>query len=199
MTASDPIRQQGRPRCEATRLAILSAARTMFETSNLREMTIDAIAKAAGVSKATIYRWWTNKADLVMDACLEELREHATYEDKSGDPVEVITGQMRRLIKVYAGPTGRIVAQLMAEGQYEPKVCSRFMACHGELRCTELQAMLGVAEHDRVVFLADVLYGPIYFRLMRNNTPLDDAFADRLTRQAAKWIRQWQAGTFCTG
>lgn len=196
VSVNEPVRHPGRPRCEATEKAILAAARQMFETSNLRELTIDAIAKKAGVSKATIYRWWTNKADLVMDACLEELRQYATFDCKDGDPVDIITGQMRRLIKVYSGPTGRIVAQLMAEGQYQPEICSRFLAAHGEIRCNELQSLVG-GEREKVVFLADLLYGPIYFRLIRHSCPLDEQFAERLTRQAAKWIAQWQAGTFC--
>jgi len=198
VNAPDPIRHQGRPRCEATRLAILSAARRMFETSNLRDLTIDAIAKQAGVSKATIYRWWNNKAELVMDACIEELRQDATF-DRSGDSaVEIITSQMRRLIKVYGGPTGRMVGQLMAEAQYQPEIGQRFLVNHAESRCRELMEILG-GERDKVVFLADLLYGPIYFRLIRHSCPLDTTFADHLTAQAAKWIRQWQDGTFCAG
>jgi len=195
MNGTEPIRHPGRPRCEATRKAILSAARQMFDTSNLRDLTIDAIAKQAGVSKATIYRWWNNKADLVMDACLEELREYATFNCKDGSAVEVITGQMRRLISVYRGPTGRIVAQLMAEGQYQPEICSRFLASHGEIRCRELQEILG-GSREQVIFLADLLYGPIYFRLIRHSCPLDDEFADMLCTQASIWIRQWRDGTF---
>ncbi|HTH15860.1 MAG TPA: TetR/AcrR family transcriptional regulator [Magnetospirillum sp.] len=192
MNASEPARQSGRPRCEHAKAAILSAARRLFETSNLRDLTIEAIAKEAGVSKATIYRWWSTKADLVMDACLGELRQYTAYERTDGEPVEIITNQMRRLIQLYNGPVGRMVSQLLAEGQYQPEICERFLSTHADDRCKSLGEMLG-GEREDLIFLADLLYGPIYFRLIRRNRALDDAFADRLVAEAAKRIREWQA------
>ena len=36
-------------------------------------MSIEAVADKAGVSKATIYRWWESKGELALDALVGEL------------------------------------------------------------------------------------------------------------------------------
>src|SRR5919201_1294799 len=51
-----------RPRSERATAAILAAARELLEERGLKALSVDAIAARAGVSKATIYRWWPSKA-----------------------------------------------------------------------------------------------------------------------------------------
>ena len=63
------VRAPGRPRSERATAAILTAVR-LLEQRGLKQLSVDAIAARAGVSKATIYRWWPNKAAVVMDAFL---------------------------------------------------------------------------------------------------------------------------------
>ena len=60
----------GRPRSEASKIAILNATIDLLEESGYSTLTIEAIAAHAGVGKATIYRWWANKSFLVLDAFL---------------------------------------------------------------------------------------------------------------------------------
>lgn len=61
----------GRPRSEATRLAILQAAATLTTELGYDHVTIDAIASRAGAGKQTIYRWWSAKSMVVADAVIE--------------------------------------------------------------------------------------------------------------------------------
>ncbi len=190
MTIQTTPRLPGRPRCEATKAAILAAARGTFAAQNLRELTIESIAREAGVSKATIYRWWKTKADLVMDACIELLQRDTTY-GQGSDAATIITDQIRRLIAVLSGPVGRMLAQLLAEGLYEPDVSNRFYDCHIRSRRDSLAHLLGGCADERE-FLVDRIYGPIYFRLLVQHHPLDQDFADRLCREAAQMITAWQ-------
>lgn len=60
----------GRPRSEKTKHAILSAAYELLLENSFGAVTVEKIAERAGVSKATIYKWWPNKAAVVMDAFL---------------------------------------------------------------------------------------------------------------------------------
>ena len=69
-TAEAPRR--GRPRSEKARLAILEAAAELLLARGLSAVSMDAVAERAGVSKATIYRWWPTKETLALDALYNE-------------------------------------------------------------------------------------------------------------------------------
>lgn len=58
----------GRPRSQLRRLAVLAATLDELADNGIRSMTIESIADRAGVSKVTVYRWWTDKIALTLDA-----------------------------------------------------------------------------------------------------------------------------------
>ncbi|MEV6973323.1 TetR/AcrR family transcriptional regulator [Kitasatospora sp. NPDC093806] len=60
--------RRGRPRSEAAEQAIFAAVEELMAAgAGLAELTIEGIATAAGVGKATIYRRWSNKEALLVD------------------------------------------------------------------------------------------------------------------------------------
>lgn len=64
---------RGRPRSEASRIAILTAARDLLREVGYEGLTVVAVAARAGAGKQTVYRWWPTKAVLVADCVLEGL------------------------------------------------------------------------------------------------------------------------------
>jgi AcrR family transcriptional regulator len=71
MTIQEPVtaRPAGRPRSEKAEKAIIEATLDLIgEGMGVSELSIEAIASRAGVGKTTIYRRWSNKEDLVVDA-----------------------------------------------------------------------------------------------------------------------------------
>src|SRR3954447_24587005 len=64
--------RRGRPRSEKAREAILGAAAELLLARGLGAVSMDAVAERAGVSKATIYRWWPTKEMLALDALYHE-------------------------------------------------------------------------------------------------------------------------------
>ena len=85
--SSTAARGRGRPRSERSKAAILAAAGELLLERGLDAVSMDAIAERAGVSKATIYRWWPTKETLAIDALYEDWE--AAY------PVAPDTGRLR--------------------------------------------------------------------------------------------------------
>src|SRR4249919_1095196 len=120
-----PPRRAGRPRSETTRHSILRATLHLLEDTSVQSLTIEAIARQAGVGKATIYRWWDSKALVVIDAFVEH---HVIRTPMPRDlpPADALALHFTALVHEYAGWSGRIVAQIIAEGQADPAVLREF-------------------------------------------------------------------------
>lgn len=82
--AAEPVN----PRVERTRRAILEAALDELAEVGYGALTIESVAKRAGASKATIYRYWDGKLDLFADA-VSTLKAMPQYVE-SDDPYEAI-------------------------------------------------------------------------------------------------------------
>ena len=82
MPAANPVR--GRPRDPRTQRDIMGAARRLLARDGYDQVTVDAIAREAGVSRPTVYRRWPSKAHVVFDAAFGQPPD-ATLVEKSGD------------------------------------------------------------------------------------------------------------------
>lgn len=172
----------GRPRSETVRLSILTSALRLLETESLQAISIEAIAREAEVSKATIYRWWNSKASVAIDAFMEN---HIVKTPMRYDvhPAEALLAHWRSLATQYAGWPGRLVAQILAEGQSDPDIMREFRQRFyysrravvrevvEQLNKTE-QIPHGINAED----LMDMLYASIYLRLMWGHAPIDETF-----------------------
>nr|MWN20661.1 TetR family transcriptional regulator [Leuconostoc lactis] len=69
---------------QAAKTAIIQATISLLDTVPFSNLTIEAIAKQSGVSKATIYRWWPNKEALLFAAFL-----HVTTVDVNFEPPHI--------------------------------------------------------------------------------------------------------------
>jgi AcrR family transcriptional regulator len=101
-----PSEAHTRPRVEGDReLEILEATLEVLADVGYDRLTMDAVATRAKASKATLYRRWTNKVSLVIDALLAQ---------KSG-PVMPDTGSLREdLLEAFCGVGGLMDAQAVA-------------------------------------------------------------------------------------
>jgi AcrR family transcriptional regulator len=179
-------RPPGRPRSERAHRAILQAANELLESERFAAVTVEAIAERAGVSKATIYRWWPNRAAVVMDGFLSIVSSEVPF-SHTGHAREDIRLHMRRLAEAFSGKIGRTVAALIAEGQSDPELAEALRSRWLSVRRAEAREILelgierGELREDLDPEVAvDVLYGPIYYRMLVGHAPLDNGFADAL-------------------
>jgi AcrR family transcriptional regulator len=156
----------------------------------VRELAIESIAREAGVGKATIYRWWPNKAAIVIDAFFSEAAPLTNF-PAADSAKEVICAQCARLIEVLNGPLGKVVAQIIGEGQSNEVTLEKFREVFLQHRRTEFRKLYerGVREHEfragvDVDLAADLVYGPVWYRLLVAHQPLDEKFAEQLPKLA---------------
>ena len=178
-------RSSGRPRSEAARRAILRAALDLVLEHGLAQMTMDQVAARAGVSKATIYRWWRSKPELTLDAL------YADWESVRPLPRETGTlrGDLLALIRpwirlVTSTGSSRVLAALINEAQRDPYFAARYRARLVQPRRDRAQAIFEAAiERDELPpgtnleLAVDLLYGPLYHRLLHRHAALDERFA----------------------
>ncbi|MEU4659750.1 TetR/AcrR family transcriptional regulator [Streptomyces sp. NPDC023723] len=163
------------PRAEA---AILDAAYELLLEHGLEAATVEAIAARAGVSKVTVYKWWPNRAAVVMSAFLRKSDDVLPYpEDFRIGQVE---DRLLRMAESFRGATGTAVAALIAEGQFDPEIARAFRDGYVNARRRQgveiVRAAIERGEIRRADpdVVLDLLYAPLYFRLVVGHRPLDD-------------------------
>ena len=182
-------RPPGRPRDPALREAILAAARDLLDEGGLPAVTMEAIARRAGVGKPTIYRHWPNAPAVAMAAFLETATPPVA-EGLPGRPLEDLRRQLAAIAAAFAARTGRNVKAMIAATQGETELAKAFRnqfvaASRAEGKALLMRAVATGeirAEVDLEVAV-DLIYGPIYYRLLVGHAPLDREFTDRLLRE----------------
>src|SRR5260370_40639875 len=67
-------RRPGRPRSEQARQEILETAYKLLRDKGFNAVGSHEIAQVAGVSSATLYRWWKSKEEILFNACFEHMK-----------------------------------------------------------------------------------------------------------------------------
>jgi AcrR family transcriptional regulator len=171
---------RGRQRSAAAEEAILKATLYLLERKSLREVSADAIAKRAGVSKATIYKWWPNKSLVALDAFLASMTERVPMPD-TGSARQDFTEQLQSVVAFYSSSPGRLFCQFIAEGQSDPAFLTQFRDRFLYIRRDAGRVMWrrGVArgeirsDIDSEIVL-DLIYGPMVFRLLAGHGSLGE-------------------------
>lgn len=176
----------GRPRSEETRIAILSAARNIFETKGMGRLTIEAVAKHAGVGKPTIYRYWANAQELVMAALLEQAGPQKDI-SSSITPLDDLAKQLSRVITAFSTPRGRQMTLLLATTESDSELSKAFrnqiiLRSREQGRALLLQAIeRGECRRDIHINVAlDMIYGPLFYRLLVGHASLDAKFGEEI-------------------
>jgi AcrR family transcriptional regulator len=176
--------QRGRPRSERARKAILEAAAELLLDRGLSAVSMDAVAERAGVSKATIYRWWPTKETLALDALYTEWAAVQPAQRDTGSLRGDLLSLLRPWARLAGGrPYGRVVAALLTEAQTDPVFAAEYRDRFVEPRRQQGREIFGraigrgeVPADTKVEVALDLLYGPLYHRLLHGHAPLNDRF-----------------------
>jgi len=112
----------GRPRSEPARRAVLEAVDDMLVEVGYAAMTMKGIAERAGVGRQTVYRWWSTKAEILLEACVQDIHEEVTappQDDPAADLLAYLTALTEFLT---VSPAGLAFRALIGEAQHDPAV-----------------------------------------------------------------------------
>jgi AcrR family transcriptional regulator len=189
--------QRGRPRSERAARAILEAASELLLDRGLSAVSMDAVAERAGVSKATIYRWWPTKETLALDALYTEWATASPHARDTGS----LRGDLLAMLRPWgrlAGsrPYGRVVAALLTEAQTDPVFAAEYRQRFVEPRREQGREILRraiergeIPAGTKVEVALDLLYGSMYHRLLHGHAPLSDRFVRDVVDMVLDGIR----------
>jgi AcrR family transcriptional regulator len=174
----------------------MDAVYELLKMKRARDLTMDAIAKRANVGKPTLYKWWPSKAALIM-AMFHERIDRRSEAPVAATAEEAIRTKMRRLIREVNGLFGKVVADLIAEGQSDPAILQEFCELHSSLRRASAVAdiergkLAGEFSTDtNAELLVDAIFGPVYYRLLLRFAPLTEKYGNELIDQILLGVRK---------
>jgi AcrR family transcriptional regulator len=167
-------------------VSILRSALKLLGANGFSALTIEDVAAHATVGKATVYRWWPNKAALIADAFANSATRKLHFPD-TGSVRTDMSRQMRQVIQVFHSRRGRILAAILAAGQSDRALIAAFRERFMKPRRQEAYATLrrGIQRGELrkdidMDLLLDSLYGPIYMRFLIRHDKLTPGFVDHL-------------------
>jgi AcrR family transcriptional regulator len=159
---------------------------------------MDAIARRAGVSKDTLYRWWRSKADVLLEALAERGRATIAIPDTG-----TLVGDLRAFLRATAASgdaaTVRVLRALASEAAADADFATvtreRFLSTrrHDLGLLLERAVDRGELEAEDLEMVTDLVYGSLWYRLIFGVGALDDDWAAGVTRVLARASRSGSA------
>lgn len=202
-SGDDQEPRRGRPRSAAAERAILDAVVELLEAGEpLAGLSIERIARTAGVGKATIYRRWTDKEELFVDVLrdIEPPEPDVSGTGGLGD-LRVLLESMRR--RGLAQRSSVLLHNVFAQMKSHPRLWAEYQCTVIAPRRVAMLAAVrraveaGELRGDTDVELMDDLFvGPMLVRTIhRPDAPLPEDLADRIIQLLVEGVGPRPPGT----
>jgi AcrR family transcriptional regulator len=190
-----PVR--GRPRSETAERAIVEGVMKLLEDGvPLAELSIERIARTAGVGKATIYRRWNGKEELFVDVVrAAEPADPALPGTSMRDDLVAMLEQLRR--RTLLTRSSVLLHNVFAQMKSSPKIWAAYQASVIEPRRRLQREVLrrGQANGEiradiDVELLNDLVVGPMLVRtVMRPDADLPEGLSERIVDTLLEGLR----------
>jgi len=184
---STPRRRPGRPVEERPRRAAIEATLELVAERGIHGLTTSAVAERAGISKATMYRRWRTKDDLLVDAVAALVGEIPVPD--CGSLREDARALLGDAVRLYAGSRpAKLIPDLVSEMARNPRMAEALRSGFLAQRRAALRQVLDRARARGELrtnidpeLCLDLFGGVIYYRFLVTGGPLDQRLADELT------------------
>ena len=179
-----------------THQAVLAAAEELLQEIGYSSVTIDRIADRSGVAKASIYRWWPNKAAVFMELYITIVRQARMPAD-TGTLEGDLREQARTAFRVFRTTVaGLALAGFVADAQSNPKTLTLLQeGIATDIRKLNMALLERARERGELnpristAAAADVMSGALYYHLLIRRGQFTNAEADQLTDVILQGIR----------
>jgi AcrR family transcriptional regulator len=165
----------------------------MDETA-FAQVTAEAIAARAGVSKATVYRWWPNKAAVVIEAFREAVTPELPLRN-TGSLRHDLAQQMRNFARMLSGAGGRMLRSFIVAARSDPEVAAAFRSIWSDPRRAEAKQILRekqasgqLRRNADLDLVLDSLYGPLYYRFLVKNEAPSQRYAEAMAEMVIEGL-----------
>lgn len=182
----------GRPRDPSRDGVIRAAILRLLADVGYGALTMDAVASEAGVGKATIYRRWRTKEELVVDTVSDLNAAEAAEPVDHGSLESDLRALLRSLAGMVNSPAGAATQALLSSLQHHPALAEAFrrgpMAVWGDAfaqvwvraeRRGEIEPSFASS------LIGEAIGAPLIQRWLVNGMPVDDEFADAVVEMVA--------------
>ncbi|MFJ4683169.1 TetR/AcrR family transcriptional regulator [Streptomyces sp. NPDC091377] len=188
---------KGRPRSEAVERAILEGAMKLLEDGvPLADLSIERIARTAGVGKAAIYRRWPGKEELFVDVVRAAEPEDPELPGTSmRDDLVVLMDSVRR--RGLANRTSAILHHVHAQMKSSPRLWDEYHSTVVAPRRRRTEEVLRRGQRDGELrtdvdldLLGDLFLGPMLVRaVMRSDADLPENLAEDVVDTLLQGLR----------
>ena len=173
------------PRVARTRQAVREAVRRLVQRAGFEAVSHQEVAAEAGIGRATVYRHWPKRTDLLLHALAEIEAPHDWR--SSGDLATDLARELERLQRTMSSsPLVPELIALIGRAEWNPELRATqtelLASGTAGLRRT-LEAAIDRGElptdHDLDTTIAR-LAGPLFYRRVLAHAPLEDAFVTKI-------------------
>lgn len=176
----------GRPRSQQADDAIITAAIRMFYRQPYLDVSMEAIAQQAGVSKATLYRRWPNKSTLAVEVLVRvALAESQPFTDIAYR--DHLLTNLKALRDMLVSPYADVIVAVIAETQHDQSLRElfyrQFLKPVQDIGDADLDEAIRRGEIVAAVdkdLLFDQLFGLFYYRLLVAHKAIRDDEIERI-------------------
>jgi AcrR family transcriptional regulator len=190
---------RGRPRSLEARSAILQAVHDLVSKGGYNAASIEAVAARSGVAKTTIYRWWPNRASLVLELLVETANAVAPPPAGS-DPMRALRTELLLVAEASEGLAGHLLSALLGEAECDPEVRDALQQRiftprrHATAKVIRQAQEAGEIRKDVAPLMAgELLYGPLFYKKYVRQEHVTAAFVKEVFKQVMAGLRPARA------
>jgi AcrR family transcriptional regulator len=163
---------------------VLAAVGEIVLAEGIADLTFELVARVAGVSKTTLYKWWPSRGALALDGYFHAVERTLSF-DATRNVREDLRHQLHSFRAVMATPGGRAILQLIGESQTDRDLATAYRALYSSGRRELANQRLLLAQRAGelrddvdVRVVVDQLWGAVYHRLLVPDEPVTPEFVD---------------------